>query len=178
MKTSTKSVVSLLKSDDQVKRLEKLFNTLPMFSIPKEALIEEIESAHASRKVRRLQSEKGSSLADSLLAANIQDQAIRSRMSEILMTCLKARTRLEASLKSLRNHLLLEHASLLRQFKTKDERLNLLNIVMRKYVKYLDALEAVQKLSEYVVVDIDKAGYALERNIKILELHTRREHRI
>lgn len=177
MKTSTKTVVSRLKDDKKYKKLEHSFNTLSIFSLPKDELITEIKTAHEVREIRRLSTEDPDFI-DKLIKANVNDQSTRSRLAEIMVRCVQVTARLDNATDNLKKYFLVEYSDLLRQFRTKEERMNVLNIVLQKYNKFIDDVKIISKMCEIVVSDIDKGAYSLQRNIAILEIHKKRENRI
>jgi len=119
MKRDIQSIIKEMKKDAKFKRLRTAFDTLPMYQLPIENLITEIESSHKIRKIRRLNPEDPK-FVDALIQANVNDQATRSRMTEIMMTCIRASTTLEAALEALSNHLLITYSEQLRGFRTKE----------------------------------------------------------
>jgi hypothetical protein len=177
MKTNTKQVVKMLRQDPKYKRLLEVFNTAPIYNLPREKLLEELQQIHQLREVRRI-SPAEPDFVDKVIKANTHDQAMRSRCSEIMMSCTLVISKLSNAVEALRHHFLLEHSDHLRSFRTKEERSMVMNIALKKFIAYVDNISYLKAVAEIVVVDIDKAGWALSRSIEALKIHAAREHRI
>lgn len=174
MKPTTKTVVSILRRDSRYKRLLETFETASIYNIPREKLIEELKTIHSLREVRRLNI-RDPDYVDNLLNANAHDQAQRSRCTEMLMSCVHVTEQLARGIKALESHLLLEYSDQLRQFRTKEERLQVLSIALRKFSSYLDNIKVLHALTELVIADIDKAGWSMRASIDALKITRNRE---
>lgn len=177
MKPTTKTVVTILHRDKRYKRLLDTFNTASLYNIPREKLIAELKDIHSLREVRRL-NVRDPEYVDKLLNANAHDQAQRSRCTEILMSCVHVTEQLNRALSALKDHLLLEYSDQLRQFRTKEERMQVLNIALRKFTRFLDNIKVLHALTELVIGDIDKAAWAMRASIEALKITRGREHNL
>lgn len=173
-KPTTKRVVEQLRTDKRYLRLLKTFNEASLYNIPRDELIEEVKQIHSLREVRRLNiREEG--YVDKLLNANTHDQAQRSRLTEILMTCLHVNEQLTRAIDALKQHLLMEYSDHLRSFRTKEERSMVLNIALRKFIRYLEDISVLKQMADLVISDIDKAGWATRASIEALKVTRLRE---
>lgn len=156
--------------DKKVKRLSKAFDELSQYNMPTKKLIEEIESIHMTRKTRHLEKESSTFVQD-ITEGMLNDQASRSRLTEILMGCVHVIRNLENSLESLEGYLQVEYATQLSSIRTKGERTSFLqHHVLSKYHKYIDKVSRVKEAAELVMVDIDKAGYVYKNLIEAVKL--------
>lgn len=175
MKPTVKRVVELLRADKRYKRLLDTFNTASIYNIPLETLIEEVKRIHSLREIRRL-SPRDADFVDKLINANTHDQSSRSRLTEILIQCVHVTLKLTNATDALKQHFLLEYSDQLRQFRTKEERIMVLNIALRKFRTYIDNVENLKALTELVISDIDKGGWSLRNSIQALQAtHGHRE---
>lgn len=174
MKRDIQSIIKEMKKDAKFKRLRTAFDTLPMYQLPIETLITEIESSHKIRKIRRLNPEDPK-FVDALIQANVNDQATRSRMTEIMMTCIRASTTLEAALEALSNHLLITYSEQLRGFRTKEERKKVIDIALSSFTKYVSKVITLRDLAQFVVNDIDKGNWSLRLTVDALKIDRAKE---
>ncbi len=177
MKSKVSSVVAMLRNDKRYKRLLSQFNTLPVFNIPVETLVEEITQIHEMRAIRRLDASQPGFI-DAVVNANTHDQAQRSRLTAISMRCIHVTSKLKLALDNLRNYYLLEYSDHLRQFRTKEERALVMRIALKKFHTYIDQVAYVRELALQVVSDVDKGGYSLKTTVEALKVHVHREVQI
>lgn len=173
-KMTVTGVVQMLKKDKQYKRLLNSFNTLSIYNIPKENLINELKEIHSLREVRRL-SPKEDRFIDKLVVANSHDQSARSRCAEIMLTCKHVTTRLEKAVESIKQYYVIEYADHLRQFRTKEERSLVMNIALKKFIGYIDDVTAISEMSMIVISDIDKAAWSIRTSVEAVKIHSQRE---
>lgn len=176
-KPSVSRVVSTLKADKRYKRLLEMFNTAPLYQIPCDSLLEELKTIHSLREIRRL-NPREEGFADNIVKANTHDQAQRSRVVEIMMRCTHVSKKLSDALDALRNHFMMEYHDHLKQFRTKEERMIVMNTALRKFVKYIGEVENLKEVCTLVVGDIDKAAWSLRNNIEVLRIHSAREMQV
>lgn len=174
---SLKALRITMKKDKRYKRMRESFDRLPMFQLPIESLIKEVETLHKMREIRRLNTED-TGFVDSLIKANTSDQAIRGRLTEVIMACVRGASQLEKATRALRNHLLFTFTSELRSYRTKEERQQVVEMVLVPFRDYIDQISVLKEITELVVTDIDKGAWSLKLTTSALELHGRRESNI
>jgi anaerobic ribonucleoside-triphosphate reductase len=170
----SRSVVTLIKRDDRVRRLARSFDSLPYFQLPFNDLQEEVEQIHEMRRVRNLKL-KTSNFVDDIIQANVQDQSNRSRLVEIMMKSRTSQRKLEQALDPLVEHILIEYAAQLKTVRTKEERKQYINTALAKFYKHIYKAEALYEQAELVVLDIDKAGYSLKLTVEALKISSQKE---
>ncbi len=174
MKTSTDRVLKLIKGDSKFKRLSKAFADSPIYNIPRERMLDEIKEIHELRESRRL-NRRDPDFVDKLVEANIRDMASRSRLTAIIATCAETSDKLTLACKSLKQHMLLTYPEHLRQYRTKEERILILDMAMRKYLNYVDQVNSIKEIAILVVNDIDKAAWSLKLIVETLKITSGRE---
>lgn len=174
MSTKTKTIVELIRKDRRYKRLLKTFESAAIYNIPCERLIGELKDIHSLREVRRLNI-RDADYVDKLLNANSHDQAQRSRCTEILVSCLEVTEKLNRALAALKDHLMLEFSDHLRPLRTKEERLMVLNLALRKFSRFLENVAVVKGIADLVISDIDKAGWSLRASLDALKITRKTE---
>ena len=167
-------VIRVLRRDERYQRLKNLFDTSPQYRLPIDHLSDEVLTLHKTRAIRRLNS-LDPNIVDSVVKAITVDQANRSRLTEISITCLSAKTSLEDALDALRYHLLAAYEEDLRQFRTKDERMVVMDMTFRQFRKYIMRVDVLRASTELVVQDIDKGAWAVRALIDALKIHAARE---
>lgn len=174
MKQSVSGVIHLLKRDSRYLRLKGAFNELPIYRIPIEELLDEVGRLHKTRPVRTLNPEEGK-FVDRAIEACVRDQAIRSRCAEINMMCIKARSSLDRATSKLRDYMLIRYASDISMFRTKEERVNVVNTVLATYLNFIHDVSTVESCTEVIIEDIDKAAWMFKGVISAYGLHNASE---
>lgn len=174
MKQDISSIVRHMKKDEKYLRLRKVFNDMPLFQVPTETLMDEIKTIHRTRKVRFLDS-SSPKFIDKVVEASIQDQAVRSRMSEILIQCSQARDTLGAAVGPLKEHLLITYAREISFLRTKDERLSVVYRALERFNDFTSKVDSVESAAKIVIEDVDKAGFSLRRLVDVYSLANRPE---
>jgi hypothetical protein len=167
--------VQKLKKNKKYITLKDLFNDMPIYDMPLDKLMEEVETLHKQRKIRRLDSTDHLFL-DKVVEANVQDQSVRARITEIMLLCLKASSSLSTAIEALQYHLLLEYGEELKSFRTKEERLRLVQISLKPFKEYIENVNILKDMCLLVVSDIDKAAWSLSKNIDAMKIGTNKEH--
>ena len=170
-------VIKAMKKDKRYKRLREAFQSLPIYQLKIEALNEELANLHKIREVRRLNT-SDPAFVDALIRANNQDISTRGRASEIMMECVRIIDKLGHAVKLLQDHLLITYHDELRSYRTKEERLQVVRIVLRPFEKYINDASSLKEVSQIVITDIDKDNFAMNLTMRALELHVARERRI
>lgn len=175
MRADLSGIVKSMKRDDRYRRLRQLFADMPLYKIPTQDLVDEILRIHSVRGVRFLTT-SDAKFFDRVIDASIQDQANRSRLSEILMQCVRARGTLDNALSPLREYLLIRYANEITFLRTKDERVRVVNMALASFQRFLDKVDIVEQQARIVVEDIDKASFSLKRIIEAYTLHNKPEY--
>lgn len=175
--TSLKPLISAMRKDVRYKRLRSSFDTLPVYQLPIDDLVKEVETLHRMREIRRLNA-ADPHFVDNIIKANTGDQSIRGRLTEIIMTCVKATSSLTDAVDALRYHLLNTFTNELRSYRTKDERVQVVNAVLVNFTKYTQRIAVLKEIAQMVVSDIDKGAWALRSSVEALKLHVSRESNI
>lgn len=156
--------------DKKVVRLEKAFSELADYNLPFRDMYEEIERIHMTRKTRHLD-KSSSTFVQDIMDGMINDQSSRSRLTEILMSCVHAGRNLSSTLETLEGYLSIEYADQLRSIRTKGERVSFLrHHVLSKYHKYIDRVDRIKEAADLVMTDIDKAGFVYRNIIESVKL--------
>lgn len=145
--------------DKKLTKLNERFDSHPSYNLPVRELYEEIENLHMTRKTRQLKRNSDSFTQD-LMDGMLQDQSVRSRLTEIIMTCLSVTKSLRETLDNLSGYISVEYADELSILRTKAERTNFVDKhILATYYKYVRRVEKLRESAELVIVDIDKAGF-------------------
>lgn len=173
MSTEIRELVRLLDKDKRVLRLQENFEKLSYFTLPVEKLKSEIQTAHMGRPVRTLkpQGEFAMAIIDALAA----DQAVRSRLAEISIQAYRAEKSLQTALDALRNYLIVKYDAKLKIFRTKEERLRVINVVLDSYAGYFDDVVTIQNMCQIIIKDIDQASWTLKSTIEAMKMLNRPE---
>lgn len=169
--TELDALKRVLRKDKKLLRFKDNFEGNPNFSLNFDKLHEELERLHATRSVRTLR-RKNHDFAEEVLDSMLQDQATRSRCTEILGACIKIRGALSDTLDNIRDYLIMTYSSKLKLVGgTQSERKAYVETVLRPFYKYLTEVSMLEEHCKVIIQDIDKAGFAytnLVETIKIL----------
>lgn len=164
MRRDLNSLLDKLRDDSRYCRLQKLVSESPIYQIPVSALSKEMEGLHSARKVRFLSADSPH-FVESLVDASLRDQAARSRLSEIVVGCNKAYQNLNTAVESITDYYLVSYVDIMSFAKTKEERKRIVDIVLRPFIKKLNAYNLLKENCEVIIKDIDKAGYVLKNSL-------------
>lgn len=168
----------IITKDARLKKLDVSFENLPQYNIPVKNIFEEIERIHMTRKTRHL-NRKSASFVQDITEGLIDDQANRSRLTEILMSCIHTMRNLNSTLDSLEGYLLVEYAAQLSSIRTKAERVGFIQYhILVKYKRYIDRVQRVKEAAELVIVDIDKAAWMYRNLIESAKLASGRREEL
>lgn len=159
----------LIKKDKRFLRLKKAFDELPQFNLPLEELLTEIESLNRLRLVRSLSS-SSPDFVDKVIRASLNDQSVRSRLTEILSECLKASRALESAIDIFTDYALAHYEESLKSIRTKQERQTAVRSSLSDFRRYLDKVEHVRDAARLLIEDIDKSSWTLKLTIEALKL--------
>lgn len=160
----------MILKDKRVLKLDRAFSQLAEYNLPLRDMFEEIERLHMTRKTRHLDKQSETFVQD-IVDGMINDQSSRSRLTEIMMSCVHSVKNLEQSLDMLEGYLLLEYSSTLSNIRTKAERQSFMrHHILTKYRRYVNRVNRVKDAAELVITDIDKAGYYYKNLIETVKL--------
>lgn len=160
----------LILKDKRVQRIERAFEELAEYNLPIKDMYEEIDRIHMTRKTRHLDKSSETFVQD-IIDGMLNDQSSRSRLTEILMSCIHASRNLSSSLETLEGYLQIQYADQLGAIRTKAERTSFIeHHILSKYHKYIDRVTRIKEAAELVMVDIDKAGFVYRNVIEAVKL--------
>jgi hypothetical protein len=162
-----------LRADKRCARLLTLFHELPMYQLDADSLIKEIEQIHKARAVRFL-TQSSPRFIEAVVDASLMDQANRSRLAEISMACYKAESTLNDALVPLKSYLLMTYSADFSGVRTKEERLQIINMALAPFTRFLDRITKTKTLASMVIDDVDKAHWTLRGHIEAMKLKSGR----
>lgn len=158
-----------LRSDKRSQRLMGLFTELPVYQLPLDKFIVEIEQIHKTRSIRQL-TQSSPRFIEALVDASILDQSNRSRLAEISMACYRAEHSLKEALEPLKAYLLMNYSVELSGIRTKDERDKVLDMALAPFRKFINRTTEVREMCRIVIEDIDKGAWSLKLNVAAMQL--------
>lgn len=160
----------IVKKDDKYLRFKRAARNNPNLQLPFEDLHEELDRMQRTRGVRSL-SRKDKQFTGSVVDAMLQDQAYRSRCTEILASCISIDGTYSVTLLNLRDYLLLEYGGRMGKGRTtKEDRKQFMENVLRPFFKYLHSVEQLKTHARYIIDDIDKAGFTFRNLVESIKL--------
>lgn len=175
MITDVSAIVKELRKDERYKRLKNAFDTAPIYQISVSKLLTEIDSLQALRKVRRLNS-SDPKFVDRVIEANLYEQVARSRLTEIMMSCIRVQSTLNSAIESLKAYYLTSHSLTLKSVRTKEERLQVINVVLSVFIKYVNKISMLKESANLVISDIDKTSWNLRLIIDAVKISHKPEN--
>ena len=172
-----KPILRAMRSDPRYKRLKNSFDTLPVYQIAVDVMLEEIGTIHQMREIRRLNTSEPDFI-DKLIKANTSDQAHRGRLTEIMMTCLKASQTLEQACTAMRQYFLTTYTNELRSFRTKEERVYIVDMALAQFKKYINQVGVLRETAKLVIEDIDKGSWSLRMTVQAMQIDRKYESNI
>lgn len=158
-----------LERDPKFLRAQHNYATYDYFNLPIKKLLLECDSLHISRTIRTLKV-TDSDFHSRIIEACLHDQAIRSRLSEILVQSIKGEKKIIQVTDSLKNYYITEYAEQLNLFRTKDERLRFIDTLFEQFYEYSESVKLVSSIASTIIKDIDQAAYALKLTVDVLKL--------
>ena len=174
MRIDLDAVITRLKKDSRYRRLSKVFAEHPLYHIPFSAWKEEIERLHKTRNVRFLRPDESKFVAR-LIDSSVQDQAYRSRLVEMRVTCSRVQHQLKKGLTALEEYYLVAYASDISIVRTKEERSKIIRMTLRKFNDFLTEIAIIEDMSKLVIEDIDKAAWSMKLAVAAFEVHNKPE---
>lgn len=162
------SLISEIREDPQYKTfkgvLQKVRQRLDVDKDRTEAL-----SMHAGRTSRRLHGTKQYS-PKSLIDASLNDLAVRSRLVEVRVQCSIQIDLLHDAVKAIKHYIMTEYDEELSVYKTVGQRGALIDRVVAAALVTQSEGQALVKLLDDLVSDIDKASFHLRNMLDALKL--------
>lgn len=150
-------------------------NEIEQYNIPVETYLSEAKQRFFARKFRKLDA-NSVRILDELTAAGMEDSALRSRLTEMLVLCEQAKKSIGGLLDRYENAALIEHGTSLRRIvTTKEERKEFIRGILEDYISYLRDVETFSEQLKLLITDIDKAGYQMKNIIDAQRLVYRPE---
>jgi hypothetical protein len=140
-----------------------------------ESWLQELESLHARRDIRALNSTALLQSSQKIaLDNNIDNQAVRSRCVEVKIRALRTLVAYQKTHKFLKNYIPAKFASLLKDMGgTAAERKAILEYVLNDITDLIERLEHVVNIADIIIEDCDQAGWTLNRINTMLEQKSR-----
>lgn len=177
MKRDLTKVIDKLKSDKRVERLFTMFDELPVYKLPIKQLKAEIETIHSVRASRFL-NQHDPKFLEKIIDASIDDSSKRSRLVEISLQCFKSGNSMSEALEKMRRYLLMTYSDDIYFARTKDERLHIVDTVLEPLFRFVAQTQAISKMADMVISDIDKTGYSLKLNVEAYKIHFGRKEQM
>jgi hypothetical protein len=177
IKVQIQPVLKVLRRDPKYKTLLDTFKNHENFNLPLESLLDELKFMHKKRIIRKL-NPTDPKFADNVIKAALDDQAKRSRITEIMVRCVRAHALLSSAVDSLRYHLLATYSEELRSFRTKEERAQVVNMVLKQFNSFLTNVSVVKESAQLIVADIDKSAWSLRLVVDTYKIHAAPETRL
>ena len=165
----------IIKKHKIYQRYLELFEKNPAFSINFDELHGEIETMHVTRRTRTLRRKKNAHFTENVVDAMLDDQACRSRCTEILGQCVKITNAMEENLGNVRDFLLTEFANHLKHVGTQAERKAFVENVMKRFYEFFNQVQTLEKHARLIIEDVDKAGYTYRNLVEAIKILSRPE---
>lgn len=141
-----------------------------VYSIDTEALIKELEGMHSSRQSRTIKAR--TMLRDTETSMNmvLENQAFRSRVVQIKITCYKTKALLDEQLSLMTKYLLTKFASQLSlEFSTQKAKADAVATCLSDFSKLQSKLAIVMTISDMIANDLDQSYWSINVTVKIAE---------
>lgn len=141
------------------------------FNLNTDKFITEIQNMHITRKVRVLRADEILQDLNKLIDALMQNQGIRSRITEIRMKCMSVSTNLNYKIETIMNYLQVRYREELKSLKgTQAERKAFLMEIFSFTTPAQQRLQVLQSYCELVINDIDQASWCLKAVIECVKM--------
>jgi len=159
-----------LETDDRIMSFKKAFDA-GEYSLDTDKYIRELQSLHITRKVKLLNSEEILKNISILIDALTQNQAVRCRVVEIKMDCVRISTKLKFKKESLVNYLQVKYREDLKQIKgTQSDRTAYLQSIFDFINTSVSRLQVLQEFCDLLLNDIDQASWCLKSVIDCVKV--------
>lgn len=149
------------------------FQGLKHVTVDPEVLRQEVLDLHDRRVIRNLTLDKKMNVRK-LQAAVAQEQAVRSRCVAILVECRRLIDKIEPLKSAIILQLLTSYSAKI-PLTTKTEKREYLVHGFTKRVPVLEGLASTIETIEYIIEDVDKSAFSLQRMIHLFDLSSRPE---
>lgn len=139
--------------------------------------MKEVENAHKARKSRFLD-HNSPKFIESIVEAVIRDNATRSRLVEISMSCSKAESTLQQAIVPLKEYLLLTYQSEISFVRTKEERTQVINMALATFHKFTNSVSVVNAAAKAVIEDIDHSHWNMKLIVQAMQSDNKKEFSI
>lgn len=142
-------------------------------------LVDEIRDVAEIRTKTTLSKAPRTDLLKHLIDENLRAQAYRSRLSEICVQCARVSAQLTNANDKIKDWISIKYGEELKQCgRTKDERMVVINALLRPSLELVKSLELVTSMALVIIQDIDKQHYSLKLTVDSLNIHVTKEHLI
>lgn len=163
-------MIESLETDDRILSFKKAFDN-GEYSLDTDKYIRELQSLHITRKVKLLNSEEILKNISILIDALTQNQAVRCRVVEIKMDCVRISTKLKFKKESLVNYLQVKYREDLKQIKgTQSDRTAYLQSIFDFINTSVSRLQVLQEFCDLLLNDIDQASWCLKSVIDCVKV--------
>lgn len=172
-----KALRRVIKKNKRYMQFLEMFERNPAYAINFDAFHEELQMLHMTRQTRELRRKKNSmrQFPEKVLDSMLQDQATRSRCTEIRGQCVKISSAMEKTLGNLRDYLLSEFGHHLKGIGAQAERKAFIEAIMKPFYEFLHQVQTLDKSAALIVEDIDQAGYMYTNLVKLVIVLTKPE---
>lgn len=168
---------SRVKQDPQMNRMFAMVKT-GKYTIDLAGLTRELYHLQLNRDLRRpnIARDMLQESQHTIISADMQHAAYRSRATEIRMQCYEVSDLLDQIIRDSRDYLFSQYPNELKNsgYTTRDARLNAVDHVLTVFRRRKRELDRVVELARFVVEDIDKASFTMTHVIDVLELSVSR----
>ncbi len=164
-----------VKEDKRYKHLRSIYKTNDLFQLPLAEYQDEARKLFKMRKIRTLNIRDTHAL-NKVAESIVEDQAYRSRMTEILTSILSASKLLNDLLERFQDYAAVTYAKDLKSVGAAKERERCIRNIMAEYYRYADQLELLISEIDLYIKDIDKSGFSYRALVDTLELINQREY--
>lgn len=166
-----KHIKNLLRKDDSYKKFKQISEyceSLAEF----DNLVKEMENMHSARKSRNLYLKTPK--IDKLIEASTQGSSFRSRYVEIMLSVMKAQRTLEAAIKRIEYHILVNYKEQFGARSQADKKAIVSDILQKDFYKLADYNRIIE-MAQASINDIDQSQWAIKHSLDALNILYTRE---
>ena len=150
-----------------------------IYAFPFDTTLDEVRDLHHDLTVRKLTAKSlRRGQQEKLLAANLQNQAYRSRILEILIQVRQHYNNLEQEYNLTRDYLLQEYPKQFAEYRTKEERMRALATLFEPVVILMKKYGNLQGDIQLILDDLDKMAWTIKTTLDILNLGGKKEYQV
>ena len=168
------SILKLIKSDSSVKKLKKMLEQ-SVYSVDFQAYEDEIVTIQKTRMIRSTNEKQfARQFEETIIGNSLENTRNRARLSELHLELSLKANKLRSHMKDMQKYLSATYGGQLRKaFKTVKEREVAIDSLLHEASSRLSEFESLIKTIEFILVDIDKAGFGLNQIISTAEIKSR-----